>query len=113
MAGEHDDRHIRIGERARRAHNAHESGAVEPGHVPVENDDVRFHGADQLETGRAVRRLVHVADADAHEHGAHDLAHVVLVIHHHDLGGGEALGELVSNPIGIGGPLSRYERDGH
>ena len=52
------------------------------------------NAADQLEAGLAVRRLMDLAHADAHEHGAHDLAHVMLVVHHHDFGGGEAFGKL-------------------
>src|SRR5664279_1943291 len=94
MAGEHDDRHIRVREGRRRAYDAHKTGAVELGHLPVEDDDIRRHSADHVETGRAVRRLMDLAYADAQEHRTHDLAHVMLVVHHHDFGGGEAFGEL-------------------
>src|SRR5665811_2082717 len=94
MAGEHDDRHIRVREGRRRAHHAHKTGAVKPGHLPVEDDDIRRHAADQVETGRPVRRLMDMAHADAQEHRTHYLAHVMLVVHYHDFGGGKAFGEL-------------------
>jgi hypothetical protein len=35
-----------------------------------------------------------MAHADAQEHRTHDLAHVMLVVHYHDFGGGKAFGEL-------------------
>ena len=84
------------GKVSRRAHDAHEAGAVEPGHLPVENYDIRRYVADQLESGLAVRRVVYfgILHADTQKHRTHDLAHVMLVVHHHDFGGGEPFGEL-------------------
>ena len=60
-----------------------------PGHLPVDDDDVGRRGTDQLEAGRTVGGFINSAHADAHKQGAHDLAHVMLVVHHQDLGGGE------------------------
>jgi len=73
-------RNVRIGERAGGAHGAHEAGAVEAGHLVVDQDDVGRIGADGVEGGMAVADLVDGLDADDLQEGAKNLAAVVLVI---------------------------------
>ena len=48
-------------------------------------------------------RLVNVTHAHANEHGAHDFAHVMLVVHQQYLRGREASGDIVLHrlPHGI------------
>ena len=74
--------------------DADETGAVESGHLPVENNDIRRHLTYQRKPGLTIRRIIDVLHADAQEHRTHDLAHIMLVVHHHDFGGREPFGEL-------------------
>ena len=82
MGAEHDDRDVRHRKHAGRAHDAHEFGAVEQRHLPVEDHDIGREHADGFEPGDAVARLVDVPDADIDQEIAHDLAHVRVVVDH-------------------------------
>ena len=70
---------------ARRAHLAHEFGAIRSGHFPVENDQIRRQRADRFETAAAVGSFVDGLDADRLQQRARHLAHGVLVVDDHHL----------------------------
>ena len=80
-----DDRRIRNRERGRRAHHLDELQAVDGRHFPIDEDDVGIDVFDGLKSGGAVVGFMDVLHADRHEHGAHDLAHVMIVIDDQDL----------------------------
>ena len=54
MAGQHDDRHVGNRKYAGRAHDAHQLGAVEQRHLPVEDHHVGAMILLHLDAGRAV-----------------------------------------------------------
>ena len=80
VAGDHDDRHERIGVGARLADHLGQFEAVEDRHRPVGQHDVRHVMGEGVEAGRAVLGLVDVARAEAVQQRAHDAPHVRIVV---------------------------------
>ena len=64
------------GERTMRTNSA----PLDQRHFPVEDDEVGHGRADRLQAGHAVAGLVDFPHADGAEHGAHDFAHVIVVV---------------------------------
>ena len=82
------------GERTMRTKPAPSSPGISQSTMTTSGATVRMSSSPAGPFGR----LVDGAHADAHEQSAHDLAHVMLVVHHQNLGGGENCGEC----FGIG-----------
>ena len=80
MAGQHDDRHVRIGVGARLADHLRQLEAVEDRHRPVGDDDVRNVMGEGFEAGGAVLRLVDFARAEAVQQRAQDAPHMGVVV---------------------------------
>ena len=80
MAGQHDDRHERIGVGAGLADHLRELEAVEDRHRPVGEDDVRHVVGEGVEAGRAVLGLVDFARAEAMQQRADDAPHMRVVV---------------------------------
>ena len=53
--GQHDDRQVRLGKDARRAHDAHDLAPVQHRHVPIHDHDVGIDVADGVERARRRR----------------------------------------------------------
>ena len=80
MAGEHDDRDIRIGVGAGLADHLRELEAVEDRHRPVGDHDVGQIVREGFQAGRAVFRLIDFARAEAMQQRAQDAAHMRVVV---------------------------------
>ena len=79
MAGQHDDRHVRIGVGARLADHPHQFQAVEDRHHPIGNDDVRSVLGKCFQPRRAVFGLIHFARAKTVQQRAH-ASHMGVVV---------------------------------
>ena len=99
MPGQHDDRHIRMRELARRAQHAHEFAAGQLRHFPVEHDDVGNDLRNGFEPVDAVGGLMHVLDADREQQAADHLAHVIVVVDQEHLGGGDQIADAFQSGL--------------
>ena len=72
MAGEDDDRHIRIREIVRRTNHPNELSAVEHRHFPIDDHEIRRERADRFETGKTASHRPPHQPVDRHASaGAH------------------------------------------
>ena len=70
------------GNHARRAHDAHELGAAQQRHLPIEDHDIGAEGSNGIEGGDAVAGLEDIFDAAIQQKIADHLAHVLIVVDH-------------------------------
>ena len=85
VAGEHDDRNVRIRKHAGRAHPPHEVGAVHAGHLPIEQHHIRIQRGDGGKPAQAVGGVTHIGHAHCQQQGANHLAHGEFVVDDQDL----------------------------
>lgn len=80
MAGQHNDRHVRIGVGARLPDHLHQFQAVEDRHHPIGDDDVRTVLGKRFQPRGAVFSLIHFARAEAVQQRTHDAPHTGVVV---------------------------------
>ena len=86
-----------LGKHARRAHDAHDLAPVQHRHVPIHDHDVGVDGADGVERGDAVGRLVGRLDAEIGQHHSRQPARIGVAVRDQDNKPFHGLLELLGN----------------
>ena len=82
--GQHDDRQVRLGIDARRAHDAHDLAPVQDRHLPIHDHDVGVDRADGVKCADTVAGLIGRLDPEIGQHHSRQPACVGVAVRDQD-----------------------------